>query len=270
MKLSISVVVYERPALLLRCLNSLTMQKDKRWDVIIVDDNSSDPMVEKLSLAFLDNHGGAYANSHVKQEERFELCRPSVCLNYAAEHMDGDIWIHLAGDMEFAHENAVGQILDAFEAHPEMQAGYVGCGYRIVDFRTGKIYAPYEVEEAIHKFTGVGIPPDIKENSPFLTEWCVTRRYPDWMKYGERITVAFSVIDGCQLVYRKENRFFWPEEKHFWLGEDAYLVQAISQHAGGLDPICHPETNMMVISNLNEASLTIQGSPQRSYEVSHS
>jgi hypothetical protein len=261
MKLSLSVIAYNRPALLYRALNSVLTQSDNRWQLVIVNDNSGNPEVEYLSQCFVNTYGGEYINTGVRTEDRLKQCRQAVCLNLAMQRFTGDVYGNLADDMEFANPDAVKIILDYFEQHPAVGAGYVGCAYRMAEFRTGRILRYEDVSGTL----GLGIQGQQLER--FKSSGLITRTYSPEFNYGKRINKVFSVLDGCQVFCRKEYAAPFPEGSEYWMGEDAPRNQAISDTLGGLEPIGDPEHNWLIFSNMNEASLTIQGSPERSIAV---
>ena len=264
MKISYSIVAYNRPKLLERALDSLAMQDSRNWTVSIANDNSSDPLVEELAVQFLKAYGGVYWNSRVKDEERLETCRPSVCMNALLPHMEGEIWAHLSDDAELARPTVVSEILEYFETHPEVKAGYVGVGYRLVDYKTGYVFPPEQITELIRK---AGFSMELAMARGFTEKSVIIRQYPETINYGGVLDKTFAILECVQMCYRKELGVLFPIEKKFWMGEDAFVSQRICDEAGGFYPIGNPRGDIMVVSNLNEASLTIQGSPEKAVAV---
>lgn len=264
MMLSITVCAYNRPKLLERCLNSIARQSDNRWQIFITNDNSPNPEVERVGISFVKQYGGGYANSNISDEERLKHCRSAVCINAMMQYLEGDIWWHIADDMELAHARAVGNVLDFFESNPQVRMGYMGIGYRLADWRTGE---PIDASTVRNTFLKLFPGTDQEIKSDFTKNNLVIRQYPDWVNYGKELSMAFSILDGGQFAYRRECAMPFVEDSSVWMGEDAQHTEDMCRRYGLIYPILDPLRDIQIISNLNEASLTVQGSPEKSIAV---
>lgn len=240
MRLSLICPAYNRPALLRRLLDSLKRQSGD-FEIAILNDNSPNPEVERVAMEYLSDYqvSGFYRKSNVSNGDRLKLTRPAVCVNEMYPLLMGDIVGYTCDDHEYV-DGAIESALRFFGENPRVNCGYIGCVYRFVDFRTGEL---------------VDIPP-------------MARYHPTWMNYGGVLHAVFTLLDSCQFFHRYEYGVEWDTHPSKWLGTDAHAMEEILVRSGGCCyPINHPENTAMVISNLNEASLTVTQSPERSVEI---
>jgi hypothetical protein len=256
MKVSIIVPAWNRPAMLKRLFDSLEAQTDTRWEIAVGNDNSSNPQVHELAYAFCRKHNGFYAQSDVKDEDRAKTVRAAELSNFLTPYTTGEILHHCADDEEFADPKAVGLILQFFEGNADKYAGYVGIGYRMADWQSGHIYSTEEVEA---QFKALGW----TAKTVLTPEGIVDRRLQDWIPYGEKLKRVFAILDSAQSFYRRELFPGFPTDPEYWMGADAHLLQIVSDWAGGFYPIADPLHRILKYSNLNEGSLTIQGSAEK-------
>lgn len=96
MKISIIIPTYNEERVILNCLNSLQEQGYKDFEVIVVDDGSTDKTVDHIKIF---------------KTERFKLTflsqghkGPGAARNLAAKNASGDILVFLDADMTFDTE----------------------------------------------------------------------------------------------------------------------------------------------------------------------
>ncbi len=261
MKLSILISAYNRPAMLSRLLDSIDRQTDSRFQVLIADDNSSNPEVGILAKAFIKRRSGGYVKSRISEEERVKSCRYSATLNVMLPYADGDIVVYLADDHEIAESNLIRYVLDFFEKNPEVGAGYVGLAYRLADYKSGKIVTVDDLETILEAKLLARMRQSFQERAVIL------REYPECIGYGGILKHVFAVIDCAQFFHRREYAVYWDEDPKQWMGADALAMEQICIMTGGVHPIGDPTKDTWMYSNLNEGSLTVQGSAEGSIKV---
>jgi hypothetical protein len=251
-KLSIIVCCYNRPMLLLRLLDSITRQEDKRHEIILANDNSEDDRVAMLAKSFVSYHGGIYAESKTTTEDRLTTVRYAAIPNELKEIATGDIIAYWSDDYEIADPKLFGNVLNFFEANPDINVGYTGCGFRMANRLTGQVYIPEEVK-ALRLAHG------ITEELVFEGDG-LKKFFSPQIPYGEKLSRVFAVLDPCQFFVRKNCMEEWPEDAQYWMGADAYGMQKTVDLHGAAYPIGNPKTDVPVYSNINDSSLTIRGS----------
>lgn len=118
-KLSIIILNYKTPGLVVDCLNSLENQIEPGIDVVVVDNNSNDGSAERISEQIKLNNWGSWSRV---------LCSPvnggfAAGNNFALKKIDADAYILLNSDTVVL-PNAISELLHAMEENPK--AGLIG------------------------------------------------------------------------------------------------------------------------------------------------
>lgn len=235
------------------------MQTDKRYKVFIADDNTPGAAVDDLVKDFAQTHPVVYSKSNITDTERPRSCRYSAAINILMRHVDTDIVMYSADDQEIASPNLVGRLIEFYEQNPQVGAGYVGMAYRLADFRTGEILTSDSLAAEAKILS--------QRFDSFRNQGVIFRSYPDWVGYGGKLNRVFAVIDSCQFSHRRKNTVMWDEDPRQWMGADAVAMQQICHAVDGVYPIGDPNAEILMYSNLNESSLTVQGSAEKSIEI---
>lgn len=237
---------YNRPALLERMLASLKDQTSDDFELLLMDDYSSDPNVDKVVQEFFPGLKGAYfRSSPVSKEERAKSCRGARIVNILTPLASGNVIGYLSDDKE-CHPDLVKTVNEWFKQNPTKGAGYTGVGYRFLDWKTGNPTVPPKVDGAREWIGRLSSDGAIRVKVPSPSG--------DSEEYGKPLKRVFGVLDSVQFFNRKELSVVW-NENHL-LGADAEAMQCIANRIGLVHPIGDVD-KPMVCSNLNNSSLTV-------------
>jgi len=105
MKISVIIPVYNEEKLILKCLESLGEQSSSDFEVIVVDDGSTDQTVKLIEDFQITNYpalpaGGKSRITLLHQKHK----GPGAGRNYGALKAKGDILVFVDADMTFAHD----------------------------------------------------------------------------------------------------------------------------------------------------------------------
>ncbi len=120
MKLSVVIPTYNRANILKQCLERLSEQKDVEFEVIVVDDGSTDrPESQVSSLKF---QGGAWTElKYIKQEKSHQ----GTARNRGVEAAEGEIIVFIGDDI-FVEPGFLKQHHDCHAEHPEENVVVLG------------------------------------------------------------------------------------------------------------------------------------------------
>jgi spore maturation protein CgeD len=103
-KVSVLLTVYNKPQWLRQCIDSVIDQTYENWELIILDDNSPDPMVQEILSSYEDKRIEIYT-SNVSQEDRYKTVRYATLINYGVRNIStGDYITYLTDDDYYYHD----------------------------------------------------------------------------------------------------------------------------------------------------------------------
>lgn len=98
-KVSVILTSYNKPSYVKKAIDSVLNQTYDNYELIIAEDNSSDPKVFEAIEPYLQNANVKYFNSFVKDEDRLKTARYATQINKAVrEYSDGKYICYLADD----------------------------------------------------------------------------------------------------------------------------------------------------------------------------
>ena len=98
-KVSVILTSYNKPTFLAKAIQSVLSQTYDNYELIIADDNSSDPEVFRVIKSFSENIKVKWFNSFIKDENRLETARYATQINTAVrEYSEGKYICYLADD----------------------------------------------------------------------------------------------------------------------------------------------------------------------------
>lgn len=228
MNLSILIPTYNRYELLRRLvLSMLKQQTAHRFEVWIANDGSTDLRVDTLVMGLNDNaFRYRFLNVQVSDIERRAKVRYSVLFNQLTPLARGELLWYVADDSELMH-HSVQTVVDFFNAHPTIQAGYVGQRMRTADYRTGE----YTDEGSSVRIEGLGGP----------------------------VAKAHNVLDLSQVVVRRSVAPHWVEDADYWQSADGRTFDNLIASVGPLVPIGDPLHDPLIVYKITESSVVKYG-----------
>jgi len=127
MKLSIIVCTYNREDLIEKCLTHLANQTCKDFELVIVNNNSTDK-TEEICKTFIQNHPGE--NIRLVFEEKKGLCAARNC---GIKNSTGE-WLAYMDDDAFADSKYVENFFTFIASHPQARV----CGGKITPYFESK------------------------------------------------------------------------------------------------------------------------------------
>jgi len=193
---SVILTSYNRPSLLRAAINSVLVQTEMNWQLVVADDNSG-PGVHAVLHELLDGDSRcSWWSSDVSEEDRPKLTRFAVNINKSFPMTEGGIILYLCDDNEF-YPRCFEVVCDYFDEHPEVYAVYFRHRTCMVDWKTGRIT---EMHNARHVRGTVDLN-------------------------------ASGLLDHNQVAHRRE--VFgegWPEEPRFWgCADGAFFDRILAQ-----------------------------------------
>lgn len=114
MKLSILMPTYNDSKTIIESLDSVIMQKNKSWELIIINDGSTDE-TEKIVKDYIKKNNIDDKVKYIYQDNQDQLRAILNGVNY----ITGDYIMFLHSDDIFASENTIDYIFDEFKINPE-------------------------------------------------------------------------------------------------------------------------------------------------------
>lgn len=232
MQLNYLITTYNRPVMLAALLNSLDLQMDDRYRVLIADDGSSDPDTARLCYRYQQRHPDALVyRAEVDEASRAASCRYSVNLNVLAPAVGpDDLMVYLCDDVE-VYPEATTVIMEHFLAHPEQDMGYFGQASADYDWRTNR-----------------------RESNRYDLRGDV--------EYGRPLNGAFCRVDHSQVAHRKSVFYPWPEQAEHWHHGDGLAFDQMLKRTR--DGLLHPVGDVLrplVLYKITDTSVCRQDVP---------
>lgn len=136
-KLSIIVPVYNVAPYLRECLNSIICQKYDNWEMILVDDGSTDE-----SPQICEEYGKQNSQIKIIHKENGGL---SDARNYGTKMAIGEYIIYIDSDDFLADEDCLSRLVSEVEKTPECDF----IGYNVSYYRDGNLYPWREYPEDV-------------------------------------------------------------------------------------------------------------------------
>ena len=111
MKFSIIVPVYNVSLYIEKCLESLKAQNGNDFEVLVINDGSTDDSLEKISSRVSDDE-----RFHIYTKENGDI---SDARNYGIERATGEYLLFVDGD-DFVHSNYLEVLRNALQDHPDV------------------------------------------------------------------------------------------------------------------------------------------------------
>lgn len=193
------ITSYNRPKELQALLDSLWFQTSQDFETIIVDDNSSDPLVREIIDNYFDGtRKGVFATSDVRDDERQNTVRYAANINLILglrdEVIHGDVIAYLCDDVELAR-TYVEVVNKHFAEHPDCNAGYVAEEWTMNGYRTNLLW------------------------------------------YDGPMRSAFCALDHSQVIHRTEFAVVWPTHPLAWKFADGIAFERLLGAVGEIEPI---------------------------------
>jgi glycosyltransferase involved in cell wall biosynthesis len=117
MKLSILMPTYNDSETIIESLDSVNMQRNKNWELIIINDGSTDE-TEKIVKNYIKNNNLNNKVNYIYQDNQDQL---RAILN-GSNYITGDYVMFLHSDDIFASENTIDYIFDEFNKNPKVDS----------------------------------------------------------------------------------------------------------------------------------------------------
>lgn len=197
MSATVVITSYNHPSGLRAAYESICTQSWKDTQIIIADDNSSDPKVREYLLSLPENEKLVVFNSGVSDEDRPKTARYATQINTAVQMFaTGKYLFFLPDDDWFMSEKVERQVTAMF--HNDWDVSY--SSQAIVD--NGKRIGQRMATEVL----------DDAYNIVDHGQICVSR-------------AAFDAVGG------------WPDDPQFWSGADAYFWLRLSSKGYKFHPV---------------------------------
>lgn len=192
---------YNQPVWLRQAIQSVLDQTWRNLQLIVLDDNSSDPQVHEIIDSFTDSRMVKY-RSDVSEEDRFKTTRYATLINYGVEtHAAGDYLTYLTDDDWYMPER-----IEAFVRHAQAN-------------RHDVVYGSQELWEI--NALGQVIYKGIRPLQGVLHD-------------------AFCRLDHNQILHSRrvyDAVGGWPDDPKMWGGADAYFWRRITNHGYRFYPV---------------------------------
>jgi len=194
-KISIILTVYNRPQFLNECIDSVIKQTYTNWELIIMDDNSSDVLTKEIINSYSDDRI-IKVFGNVSQEDRFKTARYATLINEAFAYVSGDYITYLVDD-DMYYPERLQVLVDYIKQNPDHSV----------------LYHPLENVDVNGHGAGVR---GIKGILDGKTEE----------------TQAFNYVDHNMVIHTKQafvDANGWYDDSGVWGGADAYFWQRLNQ-----------------------------------------
>ena len=135
-RISVIMNSYNRPYYLMQSVSSVLNQSTRDFELIICDDNSSDPNVHKILEIFEENdsHVKVY-RSDVTENERYKKARYAVMINHAINNIAQGEFISYLPDDDIYYPDKLERGLNLFDENPDYRAIYFNQNVVDIDLR---------------------------------------------------------------------------------------------------------------------------------------
>lgn len=198
-KVSVVLTSYNNPLFLRRAIDSVLNQTYSNFELIIADDNSSDPDVLNILEEYKDHEKVIFFNSNIQEEDRLKTARYATQINTAVtKYSSGNYICYLADDDYF---------------YPKMLEKMVE---DIVEYNHDVIFCAQHIKDVNDNIDGGGVR---GKGIRFFKEPLI--RGADKLDHNQVMTSrkAFNTVDG------------WDDNPICWAGADAYFFDRL-ENAG--------------------------------------
>jgi spore maturation protein CgeD len=221
-KVSIILTSYNKAELLRDAIASVLSQTYENWELLVIDDNSTDASWAVIQKAAVDERVKPMKTDIVDEpgEHKVELNRYTHNINIALQHATGDYISYLCDD-DLYFPLRLAQMVHFLDTHPDVMICY-GCQeIRFIDEK--------EEWSGGYRFS----PPSIKQ--------------------------AAQAVDHSSIMHRRElisEIGYWPEGKETWrMGDAAFFAKINAKypfHLATAEPTdCHRYSNLSVSYQLD-------------------
>lgn len=194
-KVSIITTVYSHPEYLNECIDSVLNQTLTDWELILLEDNSSDPRVKQIMESYTDpriiKH---YENT--SDAERYRTARYATLINIGVSKYSTGKYITYLVDDDFYYPDRLKTLVDFMEEYPMVNVAY----------------------HPLDNIDMLGNRGDIRGVKGLLDG-----RSPD--------TQAMNYVDHNQVIHKRELFFEvggWDDSPNVWGGADAYFWKKLT------------------------------------------
>lgn len=193
--ISIIVPVYNKEKHLKRCLDSLVRQTYENFEIILVDDGSTDKSAD-LILEYTQKYSNIYAYYQKNQGA-------SSARNFGMEKAEGEYICFVDGD-DYIYEDYVSylyEILQTANAECAICSAYkLKEGERYIRHKQEDFYFVFDQKEALSNFfyrKGITPYPVLKL---ICSDIAHSVQFPIGIKYGEDAFFVYQILKACKTV----------------------------------------------------------------------
>lgn len=193
-KISVILTSYNRPQYLNECIDSVINQTYQNWELIIMDDNSSDETTKNIINSYNDKRI-IKVFGNISEKDRFKTARYATLINQAFALSSGEYITYLVDD-DMYYPDRLQTLIDYVTENPTHQV----------------VYHPLENVDASGRGAGVR---GIKGVLDGKTE----------------DTQAFNYVDHNMVMHTRQaflDAEGWDDSPGFWGGADAYFWQRLN------------------------------------------
>lgn len=121
-KVSVILTVYNRPQFLNECIDSVINQTYQNWELIIMDDNSSDGLTKEIINSYSDDRI-IKVFGDVSEQDRFKTARYATLINQAFSLTTGEYITYLVDD-DMYYADRLQTLVDYANEHPDHSVLY--------------------------------------------------------------------------------------------------------------------------------------------------
>jgi spore maturation protein CgeD len=196
-KVSVLLTVYNKPQWLKECIDSVINQTYENWELIILEDNSPEPMVQEILSSYADHRIKIYT-SNISEEDRYKTTRYASLINLGVFQIATGDYITYLTDDDFYYPNRLESMIKALEDE--------------------SIDIVYGSQRSIQP-NGTTI--EVRDTQGILD-------------VAYNIVDHNSVMHRTQLFYDVGG---WPDNPEYWAGADAYFWNRITDAGHKFYPV---------------------------------
>lgn len=129
-KVSVILTVYNKPQWLKQSIDSVVNQTFQDWELIIMEDNSPDPLVREIIETYTDDPRVTAVFSDVTEEERYKTTRYATLINQAVNDISSGDYITYLTDDDYYYPHRLAVMVKELE---EKNASVVYGNQDVVD-----------------------------------------------------------------------------------------------------------------------------------------
>lgn len=202
-KISIILTAYNRPEYLKECIDSVISQTYPNWELIIMDDNSSDVKTREIINSYSDERI-IKVFGNVSEEHRFQTARYATLINEGFPLASGDYITYLVDDDKYYPER-LQTLIDYIVLNPDHKVIY------------------HALENIDADGNGAGV-----------------RGIKGILDGKTEETQAFNYVDHNMVMHTKQafiDAGGWYDDPGVWGGADAYFWQRLNEAGYSFYPV---------------------------------